>query len=307
MCPCNALRRLRRAGSFGAQCRRRGISMREPGQTGASPQKRKTGEYILRLTSHKSGEHSFKDDGNAANTRAWRPGQPHMKILIVVSSDHLAKFLTRALVEAGYILDRIDNGHDAFDFARGNACNAYDAILTDRILPGRIDGLGLVCELRKRGNKTAIVVMGRSSDIDDWALCLACGADDYLIKPFSFDSLLARLAAVLRYRIGRRNHQSALTVGALHLDFFTRRVVINGQPVALNPREFQLLEYLVRNANQIVTRTMLLEHVWQNDFVPRSNVVDAHISNLRRKLEGNSAKRILQTVRSEGYIFSTVS
>ncbi|HEY8026138.1 MAG TPA: response regulator transcription factor [Burkholderiaceae bacterium] len=228
-----------------------------------------------------------------------------MKILIVESSDHLAKFLTRAL--AGYILDRIDNGHDAFDFARGNACDAYDAIITDRILPGRIDGLGLICELRKRGNKTAIMVMGRSSDIDDWALCLACGADDYLIKPFSFDSLLARLAAVLRYRLGRRNHQSALTVGALHLDFFTRRVVINGQPVALNPREFQLLEYLVRNANQIVTRAMLLEHVWQNDFVPRSNVVDAHISNLRRKLEANSAKRILQTVRSEGYIFSTAS
>ena len=221
-----------------------------------------------------------------------------MKILIVEGNDHLANFLSRGLTEAGYILDRTENGCDAIDMARNNA---YDAVVMDRVLHGRIDGLGLISELRQRGDKSPILVMGSCSDFEDWTLCLDRGADDYLVKPFSLSTLLERLHSVIRYR----RSGTAIEIGELYIDLRSRRVVVNGKPVLLNQREFQLLEYLIRHADQIVTRTMLLSHLWQPDSAPQSNVVDVQVCNLRRKLDGPSTKRILKTVRREGYIFLT--
>lgn len=179
----------------------------------------------------------------------------------------------------------------------------YDAIVMDRMLPGGIDGLGIIVALRKDGNKTPILILSALSEVDDRILGLQSGGDDYLVKPFAFGELLARLDAILR-RSQEPNTVSSLSVGDLNMDLLSRKVTRAGKSVTLQPREFKLLEYLARHADQVVTRTMLLENVWDYHFDPQTNVVDVHISKLRQKIEASPAKPMLRTIRNAGYMLT---
>jgi two-component system OmpR family response regulator len=180
----------------------------------------------------------------------------------------------------------------------------YDVIIMDRMLPGGIDGLGIIVALRKDGNKTPILILSALSAVDDRILGLKSGGDDYLVKPFAFGELLARLDAIFRRSL-KLDSESTLFVGDLHLDLLSRKVTRGGKNVTLQPREFKLLEYLMRHANQVVTRTMLLENVWDYDFDPQTNVIDVHISKLRKKIDTSPPNQMLRTIHNVGYMLST--
>ena len=221
-----------------------------------------------------------------------------MKILIVEDNERVARFVTRGLREAGHTVEHADNGRDGMFSA---ASEPYDVIVMDRMLPGNIDGLGIIEALRKSGNRTPILILSALNDVDERIRGLRSGGDDYLTKPFAFGELLARVDA-----LGRRSVEGgaerALQVGDLHMDLLSRRVTRGSRTVTLQPREFKLLEYLMRHANQVVTRTMLLEAVWDYNFDPQTNVVDVHISKLRQKLELDAERPLLRTVRNAGYM-----
>jgi len=223
-----------------------------------------------------------------------------MKILIVEDNERVSNFLKKGLAEAGHTIDHADNGRDGMFLA---VSEPYDAIIMDRMLPGGIDGLGIIVALRKDGNKTPILILSALSEVDDRIQGLQSGGDDYLVKPFAFGELLARLDAILR-RSQEPNTESSLSVGDLNLDLLSRKVTRAGKSVTLQPREFKLLEYLARHANQVVTRTMLLENVWDYHFDPQTNVVDVHISKLRQKIEASPAKQMLRTIRNAGYMLT---
>ncbi|MDR3481476.1 MAG: response regulator transcription factor [Burkholderiaceae bacterium] len=223
-----------------------------------------------------------------------------MKILIVEDNERVSNFLKKGLAEAGHTIDHADNGRDGMFLA---VSEPYDAIIMDRMLPGGIDGLGIIVALRKDGNKTPILILSALSEVDDRIQGLQSGGDDYLVKPFAFGELLARLDAILR-RAQEPNTESSLSVGDLNLDLLSRKVTRAGKSVTLQPREFKLLEYLARHANQVVTRTMLLENVWDYHFDPQTNVVDVHISKLRQKIEASPAKQMLRTIRNAGYMLT---
>jgi two-component system OmpR family response regulator len=184
------------------------------------------------------------------------------------------------------------------------ASEPYDAIIMDRMLPGGIDGLGISEALRKTGSRIPILILSALGDVDERIRGLKSGGDDYLAKPFAFGELLARLDALLR-RSQERRAETTLTVGDLHMDLLTHKVTRAGKAVALQPREFKLLEYLMRHANQVVTRTMLLENVWDYHFDPQTNVIDVHVSKLRQKIDAGNARPLLRTVRSAGYMLTT--
>ena len=221
-----------------------------------------------------------------------------MKILIVEDNERVARFVTRGLREAGHTVEHADNGRDGMFSA---ASEPYDVIVMDRMLPGNIDGLGIIAALRKSGNRTPILILSALNDVDERIRGLRSGGDDYLTKPFAFGELLARVDA-----LGRRSVEGGaervLQVGDLHMDLLSRRVTRGSRTVTLQPREFKLLEYLMRHANQVVTRTMLLEAVWDYNFDPQTNVVDVHISKLRQKLELDTERPLLRTVRNAGYM-----
>ena len=221
-----------------------------------------------------------------------------MKILIVEDNERVARFVTRGLREAGHTVEHADNGRDGMFSA---ASEPYDVIVMDRMLPGNIDGLGIIAALRKSGNRTPILILSALNDVDERIRGLRSGGDDYLTKPFAFGELLARVDA-----LGRRSVEGGaervLQVGDLHMDLLSRRVTRGSRTVTLQPREFKLLEYLMRHANQVVTRTMLLEAVWDYNFDPQTNVVDVHISKLRQKLELDAERPLLRTVRNAGYM-----
>jgi two-component system OmpR family response regulator len=223
-----------------------------------------------------------------------------MKILIVEDNERVSNFLKKGLAESGHTIDHADNGRDGMFLA---VSEPYDAIIMDRMLPGGIDGLGIIVALRKDGNKTPILILSALSEVDDRIQGLQSGGDDYLVKPFAFGELLARLDAILR-RSQEPNTESSLSVGDLNLDLLSRKVTRAGKSVTLQPREFKLLEYLARHANQVVTRTMLLENVWDYHFDPQTNVVDVHISKLRQKIEASPAKQMLRTIRNAGYMLT---
>ncbi len=171
------------------------------------------------------------------------------------------------------------------------------------MLPGDIDGLAIVEVLRNAGKRTPILILSALSDVDDRIRGLRSGGDDYLTKPFAFGELLARLDALHR-RAHRVNQEAPLTVGDLHMDPMTRRVGRGARPIVLQPREFKLLEFLMRHAGQVVTRTMLLENVWDYHFDPQTNVVDVHIGKLRQKIDAESDRPLLRTVGNAGYMVS---
>jgi len=223
-----------------------------------------------------------------------------MKILLVEDNERVTRFLTKGLTEAGHTADHADNGRDGLFLA---ASEHYDVIVMDRMLPGNIDGLAIISALRQAGNRTPILILSALSEVDERIKGLQSGGDDYLTKPFAFGELLARLDALSR-RVRPDAAETHLEVADLRMDLLSRKVVRGSRPVVLQPREFKLLEYLMRHAGQVVTRTMLLENVWDYHFDPQTNVVDVHISKLRQKIDVDSERPLLKTVRNAGYMLT---
>lgn len=223
-----------------------------------------------------------------------------MKILLVEDNERVTRFVRKGLAEAGHTTDHADNGRDGLFLA---ASEPYDVIIMDRLLPGKIDGLALIEALRTSGTATPILILSALSDVDERINGLRAGGDDYLTKPFAFGELLARLDALHR-RARADAVQTTLEVAELTMDLLSRKVMRGGRTIQLQPREFKLLEYLMRHAGQVVTRTMLLENVWDYHFDPQTNVVDVHISKLRQKIDGDAVQPLLKTVRSAGYMLS---
>ena len=223
-----------------------------------------------------------------------------MKVLLVEDNERVSTFVRKGLSEAGYTIDHADNGRDGMFLAAGES---YDAIVMDRMLPGHIDGLGIISALRKTGSRTPILILSALSDVDERIRGLQSGGDDYLVKPFAFGELLARLDALVRRAQGG-NAVTTLTVGDLTVDLLSRKVTRAGRNVTLQPREFKLLEYLMRHADQVVTRTMLLESVWDYHFDPQTNVIDVHVSKLRQKIDAGAERALLKTIRNAGYMLS---
>jgi two-component system OmpR family response regulator len=221
-----------------------------------------------------------------------------MKILLVEDNERVSQFVVKGLQEAGHTVDHAANGRDGMFLG---ASEPYDVIIMDRMLPGEVDGLTIVEVLRKAGKRTPILILSALSEVDDRIRGLRSGGDDYLTKPFAFGELLARLDALHRRAENGVNQEAPLVVGDLHMDPLTRRVTRGDRPISLQPREFKLLEYLMRHADQVVTRSMLLENVWDYHFDPQTNVVDVHISKLRQKIDADFDRPLLRTVRNAGY------
>jgi two-component system OmpR family response regulator len=223
-----------------------------------------------------------------------------VKILVVEDNERVAQFVTRGLREAGHTVEHASNGRDGLFLA---ASEPHDVIVMDRMLPGNVDGLGIIEALRQAGNRTPILILSALDAVDERIKGLRSGGDDYLTKPFAFGELLARVDALGRRGSGAETGHT-LQVGDLRMDLLSRRVTRGSRAITLQPREFKLLEYLMRHANQVVTRTMLLEAVWEYNFDPQTNVVDVHISKLRQKIENDSEPALVRTVRNAGYMMT---
>ena len=224
------------------------------------------------------------------------------KILIVEDDDATAGYLAKGLGEAGYVTQCCADGRDGLFLASEGI---FDLIIADRMLPG-LDGLAMLGAIRAAGIETPALILSALASVDDRVDGLRAGGDDYLCKPFSFAELSARVDALVRRadRATAEPQRTKLAVGDLEMDLLARTVVRAGRAIALGAREFNLLEYLARHAGQVVTRTMMLEKIWNYHFDPGSNVVDVHIGRLRRKLEDGFASPILHTVRGAGYRLS---
>lgn len=221
-----------------------------------------------------------------------------MRILIIEDDTELASFVRKGLNQAGWNVDHADNGKDGLFLA---TTEPYDALIVDRMLPG-IDGLTVVRTLRASDIDTPALILSALGEVDDRVSGLKAGGDDYLVKPFAFSELMARVEALVRRsRTISAAAQTTLDVADLHMDLLKREVRRGGTKIALQPREFQLLEYLMRHAGQVVTRTMLLEGVWDYHFDPQTNVIDVHISRLRAKVDKGFERPLLHTVRGAGY------
>ncbi len=224
------------------------------------------------------------------------------KILIVEDDPATASYIAKGLGEAGFAVESCDNGRDGLFLASEGI---FDLIIADRMLPG-IDGLAMISAVRAAGIDTPALILSALASVDDRVDGLRAGADDYLCKPYSFAELSARVEALLRRkdRSATDAQQVKLVVGDLDIDLLARKVMRQGRVIVLGAREFNLLEFLARHAGQVVTRTMMLEKIWNYHFDPGSNVVDVHIGRLRRKLEEGFATPILHTVRGAGYRLS---
>ncbi len=220
-----------------------------------------------------------------------------MRILLVEDDKDVGGFVAKGLREAGHVVEHADNGRDGLFLA---ASENFDAIILDRMLPGGVDGLRLLETLRTQNNHTPVLFLSALAQVDDRIRGLKAGGDDYLTKPFVFAELLARVEALAR-RSKNEGPQTKLTVADLEMDLLARSVRRAGQKIDLQPREFRLLEYLMRHAGQVVTRTMLLEGVWDYHFDPQTNVIDVHISRLRQAIDKDFDKPLLHTVRGAGY------
>ena len=221
-----------------------------------------------------------------------------MRVLIIEDDAQLAAYLTKAFAEIGAVVEHAADGRDGLLRAAGND---YDVLVVDRMLPS-LDGLGIVRTLRASGDKTPVLILSALGDVDDRVDGLRAGGDDYLVKPFAFSELHARVEALLRRAVPSDQPETRLSLGDLEMDLLTREVSRAGHAIALQPREFRLLEYLMRHAGQVVTRTMLLEHVWDYNFDPQTNVIDVHVSRLRGKIDKEFEQPLLHTVRGAGYV-----
>lgn len=221
-----------------------------------------------------------------------------MRILVVEDEPGIANFVRQGLTEAGYAVDLAWNGHEGLDYA---LAADYDVLVLDIMLP-KMDGLELLRELRRLGDKTPVLMLTARDTVDNRVEGLDAGADDYLVKPFAFPELLARVRALLRrppLQVG-----TILRVGDLEMDTAKREVRRSDHPIELSPREYAVLEYLMRHPNQVLTRTQISEHVWNFDFFNESNVVDVYVGYLRRKIDQGENSPLIHTVRGVGYRMS---
>jgi two-component system OmpR family response regulator len=219
-----------------------------------------------------------------------------MKILVVEDDRRTGEFIVDGLVEAGHLAERIADGRDALSQV---LAQSYDVLIVDRMLPG-IDGLALVKALRAAGDRTPVLFLTAIGGVEDRVDGLDAGGDDYLVKPFAFSELLARTHALGR-RPPAREEETVLRVGDLEMNLIRRTVSHAGQAIDMQPREFKLLEVLMRNRGRVVTRTMLLERVWDFHFDPKTSVVETHISRLRSKIDKPFKQPLIRTIRNVGY------
>lgn len=220
-----------------------------------------------------------------------------MKLLIVEDDPSAAQYLEKAFREAGHIADHASDGVTGYSMASEGD---YDVLVVDRMIP-KMDGLSLIHGLREQKVDTPILILSALGQVDDRVKGLRAGADDYLPKPYSFSELLARVEILSRRGRAMPQEDTAYRVGDLELNRLSRRVTRAGQDIDLQPREFRLLEYLMRHSGQVVTRTMLLEHVWDYHFDPQTNVIDVHVSRLRSKIDKGFETPLIHTIRGAGY------
>lgn len=231
----------------------------------------------------------------------WPKSSNHgtMRILVIEDDKKTADYILKGLSESGFVADHAANGPDGLHLATSGQ---YDALVVDRMLPG-LDGLSIVRALRAAQISIPVLILSALAHVDERVTGLRAGGDDYLTKPFAFSELQARLEALLR-RPAAIAEQTTLQVGDLTMDLLGRKVSRAGQPIDLRPQEYKLLEYLMRHAGQVVTRTMLFEGVWDFHFDPQTNVVDVHISRLRQRIDKGFEKPLIHTHRGGGYSIS---
>jgi two-component system OmpR family response regulator len=226
--------------------------------------------------------------------------QPHrtaMRLLVIEDDRDAVEYLIKAFREVGHVADAATDGEEGLALALDGG---YDVLIVDRMLP-KLDGLSVIGKLREKGLDVPVLILSALGQVDDRVKGLRAGGDDYLPKPYSFAELLARIEVLARRR-GGRNEETQLRVGELQLDRLSHQVSRGDQEITLQPREFRLLEYLMRHAGQVVTRTMLLENVWDYHFDPQTNVIDVHISRLRSKIDKGFSQPLLHTIRGAGYM-----
>jgi two-component system, OmpR family, response regulator len=228
---------------------------------------------------------------------SWLGYDHTVRVLLVEDDATIADFVVRGLREAGFAVDHIADGEAGLSAASGQP---YDVAIVDVMLPKR-DGLSLIEELRKHGVATPVLILSARRSVDDRVHGLQSGGDDYLTKPFAFAELLARVQALVR-RATRTPEPTTLTVEGVVLDLLSRKVTRDGKALDLRPREFTLLEFLMRHAGHVVSKTMILSHVWEYNFDPQTNVVDVLVSRLREKVDRPFEKKLLHTVRGVGYV-----
>jgi len=222
-----------------------------------------------------------------------------MRILVIEDDQEVSAYISKGMKEAGYTIDAAYNGKDGLFLA---TTEDYDAMIVDRMLP-ELDGLTIIKTIRGAGNTTPALILSALGEVDDRVKGLRSGGDDYLVKPFAFTELLARIEVLSRRQDNTGgNQETTLSAGDLELNLLSRKVTRGGKDIDLQSREFQLLEYMLRHKGQVVTRTMLLEHVWDYHFDPQTNVIDVHISRLRGKIDKGFDTKIIRTVRGAGYI-----
>jgi two-component system, OmpR family, response regulator len=219
-----------------------------------------------------------------------------MRILLVEDDKKIASFISKGLKEAGFSVDHVANGEAGLDLALNES---YDAAILDIMLPG-LDGLSIIEQLRSHNNKTPVLILSAKQSVEDRVRGLQKGSDDYLTKPFAFSELLARIQALIR-RSSNIAEPVSLKISDLNINLLTREVIRNNEKIELQPREFALLEYLLRNKGKIVSKTMIMEHVWDYNFDPQTNVVEARVCRLRDKVDRPFKKKLIHTVRGVGY------
>ena len=220
-----------------------------------------------------------------------------MRLLLIEDDAKIASFVMKGLSAAGFAVDHATDGEEGLDLGLSEP---YDVIIVDLMLPRR-DGLSVIEQLRREKIKTPVIILSAKDSVDDRVKGLAIGSDDYLTKPFAFSELLARVQALMR-RASGAIESTRLTVDDLSLDLVTREVVRDGRDIELQPLEYSLLAYLMRNAGKVVSKTMIMEHVWHYNFDPQTNVVEARICRLRDKIEKGFQRKLLHTVRGVGYV-----
>ncbi len=220
-----------------------------------------------------------------------------MRVLVVEDDRKIASFIVKGLEQAGFAVDHSDNGEDGLHLA---LTEPYDAAVIDIMLP-KLDGLAIIEEMRRNKIRTPVIILSAKRSVDDRIKGLQTGSDDYLTKPFAFSEFLARLQALIRRATGA-TEPTRLVAGDLVMDLTSRKVTRAGRPVELQAREFSLLEYLMRNADRPVSKTMILEHVWEYSFDPQTNIVDVLVCRLRNKVDRDFPSKMIQTIRGVGYV-----
>lgn len=249
------------------------------------------------LASQPNSKLEWEQPLNSATEAAFEgKGKEHMRVLVIEDDLEAAAYLVKGLRESGHTVDHAADGDDGLTLAMSAP---YDVLVVDRMLPKR-DGLSVVATIREQGNETPVLFLSALGEVDDRIKGLKAGGDDYLTKPYAFAELLARIEVLVR-RSNPDQVKTKLQVGDLEVDLLARKVTRAGTEIDLQPREFRLLEYLMKNADRVVTRTMLLENVWEYHFDPQTNVIDVHISRLRSKIDKNFDVPLLHTIRGAGY------